>query len=207
MIEELDYKIHPSCYIAIRTNFLIPYAKAHSISPFDALYKIYYNIYHNSRLPNFAIIRPDALAYTIHNLSNYSNYNKEELIRINLYDRQELYTLVKKFLHAYTKYDHFSPNDLDYIIFNQRFLASYAKEYKTDLIDAETYYETLLYEWDELPAQKQYIISKNIIINPEKLAKIIKQYKITEELILLHIKYKPSIKILNAVLSWLGFVA
>jgi hypothetical protein len=86
------------------------------------------------------------------------------------------------------------------------FIKEYARKKHMTEDDAEIKLFLDLDDWENLAPQKQYVLSKNIIIDVEKLIEILREdeKQIDEELILYYIKYKPSLKLLDHIMKHLS---
>jgi hypothetical protein len=203
VIRNDDYKIHPSSFVAVNPLYLKVFAQQYDNDEDFAYLKICDEIYNNNIdvFRSVIIIRPDALAYTIFNKNAYKVYMRASLKHIT--NDARIYTLTEKFVKAYKKYANHIIKNQDYILVKKSFIKEYAKKKGTTLDDAEIKLFLDLDDWENLPPQEQYIISKNIFINTEKLIEILREdeKQIDEELILYYIRYKPSLKLLDHIMK------
>jgi hypothetical protein len=214
VIRNDDYRIQPSSFVAINPRFLRNFAQKYDNDEDFAYLKICDEIYNNNTdFKNVIIIRPDALAYRIvlakrdNRMLSHKKLIKASLKIIkNTNAYKELYAITEKFVKAYMKYFNHTIKDLDFILIKRSFIKEYARKKHMTEDDAEIKLFLDLDDWENLPPQEQYMISKNIFINVEALIETLRENEeqIDEELILYYIKYKPSLKLLDHIMKRLS---
>jgi hypothetical protein len=210
IVSDEDYKIHPLFFVAVNPQYLKDFARKYENDEDFARLVICNEIAHNHDATHlqYIIIRPDALAYRIFERRLFhKRYIKASLkiIKNNpeLYSR--LFSLTQKLVKSYKKYSQYTIKDLDYVFVNRDFIKFYAKSRGSSVDDAEIDLFLELDSWETLTPQRQYIISRNIIIHPQKLIEILREEKhVDEELVLQHIKFKPSLNLLDRIMKQLS---
>jgi len=207
VVSDENYRIHPYFYAAVNPQYLKNVAQKYENDEDFARYVICNEIHndHNTTHLQHIIVVPSALAYRISEERFFhKRYIKAslEIIKNNPERYSYLYTLTQKLVKSYKKYSQYTIKDLDYVFVNRDFVKFYAKSRGSSVDDAEIDLFLELDSWETLTPQRQYIISRNIIIHPQKLIEILREEKhVDEELVLQHIKFKPSLNLLDRIMK------
>jgi|GEM_PF-5034740 len=209
IVSDENYRIHPYYYVAVNPQYLKDFAQKYENDEDFARFVICNEIHnnHNTTHLQYIIAIPSALAYRISEERFFhKRYIKANLKIIkNPEQYSYVFTITEKLVKSYRKYFSYDIENLDYILMNTDFVKSFARSRGSSYDDAEIDLFLKLGFWEENSPQEQYIISKNIIINPQKLIEILKEEEkhIDEELVLQYIKFKPSLKLLDRIMKQL----
>jgi len=209
IVSDENYRIHPYYYVAINPQYLKTISQKYENDEDFARFVICNEIHnnHNTTHLQYIIVRPDALAYRI----SEERFFHKRYIRASLKiiknnpQYSYLFTLTQKLVKSYRKYFSYDIENLDYVFVNRDFVNFYARSRGSSFDDAEIDLFLKLGFWEENSPQEQYVLSKNIFINTEKLVEILRENEthIDEELVLQYIKFKPSLKLLDRIMKQL----
>jgi len=209
IVSDENYRIHPYYYVAVNPQYLKNYARKYENDEDFARFVICNEIHndHNTTHLQYIIVIPSALAHIISEERFFhKRYIKASLKIIrNPEQYSRLFTITEKLVKSYRKYFSYDIENLDYILMNTDFVKSFARSRGSSYDDAEIDLFLKLGFWEENSPQEQYVLSKNIFINPQRLIEILKENEthIDEELVLQYIKFKPSLKLLDRIMKQL----